>query len=160
MTLTGSPLPYRMDEWYWNPSRAIAGEHGGPITEFPYFTFLYGDLHAHLIALPIALLAIAWALSVVLGRAWQPSKTGEEGRKPRRSIWQIVASLFFGGLIIGALYPVNLSDIYTYLPLGVAALAYAIWLYGVNSDEKPQTARQILFLGGTAAALIFLALFL
>ncbi len=153
LALTGSPLPYRMSEWYWNPSRVIGAEHGGPITEFPYFTFLYGDLHAHLIALPIALLAIAWALSVVLGRAW----LREDGT---RSFWQIGAGLFLGGLTVGALYPVNLSDIYTYLPLGIAALAYAIWFYADSKDRKPDMARRALFLIAAIGIFALLALFL
>jgi YYY domain-containing protein len=151
--LTGSPLPYRGDEWYWNPSRVIGAEYGGPITEFPYFTFLYADLHAHLIALPIALLAIAWALSAVLGRAW----LGKDGR---RSVWQIGAGLFLGGLVIGALYPVNLSDIYTYLPLGVVALASGIWFYSNKEVQRPQITRRIIFLGVAVAGLILLTLFL
>jgi YYY domain-containing protein len=151
-TITGTALPYRMDEWYWNPSRVIGYEHGGPITEFPYFTFLYGDLHAHLIALPIALLAISWAFSVVLGRAWCCDG--------KRSVWRIGAGLFLGGLIVGALYPVNLSDIYTYLPLGVAALAYAIWFYGDTPDRKPDTARRTIFLIAAAGVFAVLALFL
>jgi len=152
MKLLGSPLPYRMDEWYWNPSRAIGGEHGGPITEFPYFTFLYGDLHAHLIALPLALLAIAWALSIVLSRAWKVDN--------RRSIWQIGISLFLGGLVIGALYPVNLSDIYTYLPLGIVALAYAIWRYVDAQEGQTRNLRRAFFLVGSVSVLTFLTLFL
>jgi YYY domain-containing protein len=120
-TITGTPIPFRTDEWYWNPSRVISYEHGNPITEFPYFTFLYGDLHAHLIALPVALLAVIWAVSVVKGRAWE--------RPGRRSLLQVGLGIFVGGLAIGALYPINLSDIYTYLPLGSAALIYALWRY-------------------------------
>ena len=150
--ITGTPLPYRMDEYYWNPSRVIGAEHGGPITEFPYFTFLYGDLHAHLIALPIALLAIAWALSVVLSRAWLCDD--------RRSIWQIGAGLFLGGLTIGALYPVNLSDIYTYLPLGIAALAYAVWFYSKPGNRKSDTARRTVFLIVLVVSLALLVLYL
>jgi YYY domain-containing protein len=141
-TFTGANLPYRMDEWYWNPSRVITYEYGSPITEFPYFTFLYGDMHAHLIALPIALLAVSWALSLVFGRAWQ--------REGRRSPWQIAASLFLGGLAIGALYPVNLSDIYTYLPLAVVALSYAIWRYGSGLPSR----RALYMLAGGAALVI------
>jgi YYY domain-containing protein len=120
-TIAGTPLPIRMDEWYWNPSRVIAAQHGSPITEFPFFTFLYADLHAHLIALPVALLGVAWVVSVVRGRAWE--RTGG------RSWLQIGLGLLVGGLAIGALYPINLSDIYTYLPLGAAALVYATWRY-------------------------------
>jgi len=118
---SGTPLPYRLDEWYWNPSRVIGAEHGNPITEFPFFTFLYADLHAHMIALPIAMIVVAWALSVVLGKAW--------ALNGQRSPLQVTLSLLLGGLAIGAMYPVNLSDIYTYLPLGAVALSYAIWRY-------------------------------
>ncbi len=118
---SGAPLPYRLDEWYWNPSRVIGAEHGNPITEFPFFTFLYADLHAHMIALPIAMIVIAWTLSVVLGKAWK--------QNGQRSMLQVALSLLIGGLAIGAMYPVNLSDIYTFLPLGVVALSYAIWRY-------------------------------
>ena len=36
-------------------------------------------------------------------------------------------SIVIGAITIGALYPTNLSDIYTYLPLGFAVLGYSIW---------------------------------
>jgi uncharacterized membrane protein len=67
--------------------------------------------------MPIMLLALSWALAVVMGRAgWRN---------------QASAGLGFavGGLIIGALYPTNLSDMYTFLPVGLAAVGYAIWRY-------------------------------
>ena len=67
--------------------------------------------------MPIALFVVAWALSIVLARArWRNKKSA-------------ALSFLIGGLAIGALYPTNLSDIYTYLPLALAALAYAIWNY-------------------------------
>ena len=57
------PLPLYPGDWYWVPSRTIPGE---AITEFPFFTFIYGDLHAHLIALPMVALSLAWGLSILL----------------------------------------------------------------------------------------------
>lgn len=51
---------------YWNASRALRVPEGEvePITEFPFFTHLYGDLHAHWMALPLAVFALAasWQL--------------------------------------------------------------------------------------------------
>jgi len=132
-TITGNTLPIRMDEWYWNPSRVISHEHGSPITEFPFFTFLYADLHAHLIALPVALLVVAWVVAVVRGRFWQ--------REGRRAFWQIGTGLVIGGLAIGALYPINLSDIYTYLPLGIVAVGYAAWNAVKISNDGIDTNR-------------------
>ncbi len=67
---SGRTMPIAIDEWYWNASRAIPqGPGEAVITEFPFFTFLYGDLHAHLIALPLALLSLAFALALVKGAA-------------------------------------------------------------------------------------------
>ena len=123
--LAGTPLPYGLGDWYWNPSRAIpAPGEVEPITEFPFFTVLYADPHAHLFAMSLALLALAFALSVVLAR----------GR------WKGILGGFFGfllgGLAIGALRPTNTWDLYTYLAIGFVALAYSLWRY-YRPPEKP-----------------------
>jgi len=62
--LKPGPLPYLRDI-YWNASRVLQVPPGiaQPITEFPLFSLLYGDLHAHLIALPVSMLC--------LGASWQ-----------------------------------------------------------------------------------------
>jgi len=112
----GVTLPIGRGEWYWNPSRVIPSGPGNEITEFPFFTFLYSDLHAHMIVLILALFVIAWALATVRAR--------------RTSLFSLVV----GALVIGALYPTNLSDIYTYLPVGLTALVYAIW----HASDKTQ----------------------
>ncbi len=154
-SLQGAQLPYRLDEWYWNPSRVIAAQHGDPITEFPYFTFLYGDLHAHLIALPIALLVLLWAWSVIKSRAWMVHEN--------RSALRVGVGLFTGALIIGALYPINLSDIYTYLPIGVAALAYGAWRGFTMLEIEDERLRRkkllqtLIFMGLSATVLYVLS---
>src|SRR5215208_1664199 len=48
-------------DWF-SPSRVIPGA----IDEFPWFSFTLGDLHAHLLALPFLVIALAFALQVVL----------------------------------------------------------------------------------------------
>jgi YYY domain-containing protein len=115
-----SGLPYGLDSWYWDPSRSIPAENGepGPITEFPFFTFLYADLHAHMISRPVALLCLGWMLSWLLA--------ADRG-KPRKPL-EIVAGLFIGGLAFGAIRPTNLSDYPTYWGMGAVAAAAAPWL--------------------------------
>ena len=53
--------------WYWYPTRILgesANGAGGAINEMPIFSFLFGDLHAHIIGLlPTMLFLIGmWAL--------------------------------------------------------------------------------------------------
>jgi YYY domain-containing protein len=118
--IEGQNLPYGMGEWYWNPSRAIPGS---PITEFPFFTFLYADLHAHMMALPVTVLALVWALSILRGR-WQWT-------------WlQFGASFLLGGMAIGALRPSNTWDMPAYLALGAAAVFYTAFRYSAPFERQ------------------------
>jgi len=57
---------------YWDPSRIVEGtivngQVAGPITEFPFFTFILGDLHAHALSFPTYLLAVAVAFLFPFG---------------------------------------------------------------------------------------------
>ncbi len=123
MTLTGSSLPYGIADWYWLPSRAIPAPNDvEPITEFPFFTVLYGDPHAHLFALPLTLLALAWALSILFARGW-----GNTSRDNQINLSiRVGTSLLVGGLAIGALRPTNTWDFPIYLVLGLLAVGYAV----------------------------------
>jgi YYY domain-containing protein len=115
--LLGARMPYGIGDWYWNPSRVIpAMGDVEPITEFPYFTVLYGDPHAHLFALPITLLALALCGAIVMGKARWKNKTGG------------VAWFFLTALAIGALRPTNTWDLPLYLVLGILAVGYALWV--------------------------------
>ncbi len=118
--VSGASLPYGIGDWYWTPSRLMpSGDNA--ITEFPAFTFLYADPHAHLFALPIALLCLGWAFSAALSRArWS-------------SLWAALLGFFLGALAIGSLRPTNTWDFPTYLALGCVALAFGIWQN--NLDE-------------------------
>lgn len=80
------------------------------IVEFPFFTYLFADLHAHLIALPVAVVALALALRMV--------QSGE-----RERWWQRGAALGLLGVVLGALRWTNSWDYPTYLLAAAAALA-------------------------------------
>ena len=126
---TGTPLPVGLGEWYWNATRLIPvpinpdgiPTEVGPITEFPFFTFLYADLHAHMIALPLTLLAIGWCVAQVRG----VRRAGRSAQSRSRRWMEALLGGFVGALTIGALRPTNTWDWPTYLALGIAALALA-----------------------------------
>jgi YYY domain-containing protein len=122
---TGATLPLGPGEWYWQPSRVIpAIGEVEPITEFPFFTFLYSDLHAHMIVLPLALLALAWIVSMVRSRGRWENPLG------------VALGLLLGGMVIGAIRPTNTWDFYTYLPLAAIATLYSVWR-GVDESHLP-----------------------
>ena len=115
MVFENAPLNYRSEWWYFTPTREIPAPPGeaGPISEFPYFTFLYADLHAHMIALPLTLLVLALAVSWI--------------KRPPLWAWGGIASIALGGLAAGALRPTNTWDYPTYLVIGVVALFFGMW---------------------------------
>ncbi|MBN2044856.1 MAG: phospholipid carrier-dependent glycosyltransferase [Anaerolineales bacterium] len=130
--LKGTGLPYGMAEFYWQPSRVIpALNEPEPITEFPWFTTIYADLHAHFMSLALVFLALAWVMAVVFSKAWQGSRR-----------WQVVWSFAFAGVSIGALRPTNTWDLPAYLALGGVAVIFAAFRYGGESPPMRLNAAQ------------------
>ncbi len=116
--LSGTKLQFGIGEWYWNPSRAIPGD---VITEFPFFTFVYADLHAHMIALPITMLALGW-VTAILFRKWEVLSA-----KNIKGLIGLIGTLLFGAFIIATLRPTNTWDLPTYLLLGAIVLFYSAY---------------------------------
>ena len=89
------------------------------INEFPAFSFLLGDLHPHVLALPFTLLAIQVAFSW-----WLHPPT------PRWSVWRRdraeVGRLLVGAGLIGVLYSLNSWDFPTYFALAAVAMGGAM----------------------------------
>ncbi len=113
----GETLRFRPEWWYWNATRVVQpgpGEYVGPINEFPLFTFLYADLHAHAIALPLTQLALGIALQAAQERyvipGWRRVTELLRGRRP-------LLLLGLGALVAGALRATNTWDYPTYLAL-------------------------------------------
>ncbi len=112
----GQKLPFRPEWWYWNATRLIEPVDvydPGAINEFPAFTFLYADLHAHAMALPFTEVALALALQAVL-----------RGREALRLPWRWAswlpaptAELLLAMFICGTLRATNTWDYPTYLGL-------------------------------------------
>ena len=124
MVFENTPLNYRPEWWYFTPTREIPAPPGeaGPISEFPYFTFLYADLHAHMIALPLTLLVLALAVSWIKRPPFASAYPAH-----RAGAWGGIASIGLGGLAAGALRPTNTWDYPTYLVIGAVALFFGTW---------------------------------
>ncbi|MGC9520596.1 MAG: DUF2298 domain-containing protein [Anaerolineae bacterium] len=129
VVVEGVALPFRREWWYWDATRLIPYEwpEAGPINEFPVFTFLYADLHAHMMALPLTQAALAIALQWAVG----VSQSGTGRRSAGgfvdsvrtflgRTLPTPVMTLLLAGLVGGALRATNTWDYPTYLALMVA----------------------------------------
>ena len=109
--------------WWWRGTRVIdtLGDGGASldytITEFPFFSFLLGDLHAHVSALPFLALTLALGLSLLVA----PEPPGLQWVKSRP--WEGAAL----ALTLGALAFINAWDFPVYLCL-LGLLAFGRWL--------------------------------
>ncbi|MCP4422770.1 MAG: hypothetical protein GY805_39680, partial [Chloroflexi bacterium] len=150
--LSGQPAPIYPGDWFWTTTRALNWNDGeaAPITEFPFFTFLYGDLHAHMIALPLTMLALAWAVSLALSNR----QSSIENRKS--SWWETALIWFVGALAIGVLQATNIWDLPTYAVIGVLAVTYAAF----EQNGRSLNLQLLGQIGVQTAVLIGLALLL
>ncbi|MBA3642701.1 MAG: glycosyltransferase family 39 protein [Chloroflexia bacterium] len=105
--------------WTWNPSRAI----GNAITEFPYFTALYADLHAHVVALPITILVVSLGYMVAIDDERTARVVFGAATLPDRLI--LFGRLALLMLLIGTLSATNAWDVPLYGAVAAAALFLA-----------------------------------
>jgi len=94
---------------FWRSTRFIGPEDVGPIHEFPFFTFLYGDLHAHQIALPLTVAVLLIGLNLM--RSLRDN--------PRRVPW---VPLVMAGVLVAMLRATNTWDYPTYTAVVVLTL--------------------------------------
>ncbi|MEN9936537.1 MAG: hypothetical protein RLZZ387_3116 [Chloroflexota bacterium] len=115
-------------EWaFWDATRIVGMALGdGSINEFPFFTFLYGDLHAHMIALPLTLAALGLILAIVRGARRHDGRR-REASDPWPSAFGRWSSVFLLALVAGALRATNTWDYPTALGLGVLGLGLVSW---------------------------------
>ena len=115
-TNTGSGM-FPDNQWWWfRASRVIDTLSGGQsldytITEFPFFSFILGDLHPHVMSLPFVILGLGITLNFFLA-------TGQLGLSWLRENAVEAAAI---ALFIGALAFINLWD----MPVLSAMLAAA-----------------------------------
>ncbi|TFG71327.1 MAG: hypothetical protein E4H27_04855, partial [Anaerolineales bacterium] len=133
-------LGFRPEWWYWDATRVIPFAPGevGPINEFPAFTFLYADLHAHMMAFPITLVALCIVVQWAVGGGLPVKKTDCWSDTIRSAFPQPISSLLLAGLVAGALRATNTWDYPTYLALmalGSLLPLYRHLRHRMNTDK-------------------------
>jgi YYY domain-containing protein len=130
LSAAASLMPARSGWWWWRASRVIhdLDPLGNsipvqPIDEFPGFSFLLGDMHAHVLALPFVLLALALALRTLLwGLEGGEAAVGDEPWwAPFRRL-PLLVPLALGGLLF-----LNTWDFPIYWLIFVGAYGLGRW---------------------------------
>lgn len=128
--------------WWWRSSRVIHEYHLSgrpeeglePIVEFPGFSFILGDMHPHVLALPFAFLSLALALAWWLRTPPATAAGDEEEEDPS---WLQRAGFILGRvglplyaatvLVLGGLSFLNTWDVLIHLFIVVSAYVLSRW---------------------------------
>jgi YYY domain-containing protein len=131
--------------WWWRSSRPIHEYHISgqpedglePIAEVPAFSFVLGDMHPHVLALPFAFLSLALALVW-----WLPGRNSIEDHSAVNEVWDSsswsdrIRQLFraigmplwlLSAIILGGLSFLNTWDVLIYLFVVAGAFFLARW---------------------------------
>lgn len=122
---TGSILSFD----YWTSSRVIPFT----INEFPFFSFLQGDLHAHMISITFQLLVILLLLNII------------------KSDFLNLSSMVIIGLSIGFLYPLNTWDYPVYLTLALFMIGSNL-LFLSHPERKKDNLKSFILIAAMVAA--------
>ena len=137
--------------WWWRASRVITqrdllGRHVEIIDEFPFFSFMLGDMHPHVLALPFVMLALGCALNILAGvgqeEEWLPV--------PRFTPQALLLPLIVGSFVF-----LHSWDLPTYFALIVAAYGMRRYLERgtVRSEWLRDVASFAVWLGGVGLLL-------
>lgn len=135
---TGSYVPTD-NWWWWRASRVVhdvvLGQTQEVIDEFPQFSFLLGDMHPHVLALPFTLVALAAAQNILRAE-----------KVIIRSVRTLITLDFILlPLILGGLFFLNSWDI---LPYGfILVAAFALMRYRHEYHWDAGATRDLVFFG-------------
>ena len=126
---------------FWLPDY-IPGDAGASwhITEFPFFTFLFADLHAHMMVIPFTLLALGLGLCLVTGL------------RNGGAVWTAATALALA-LTLGALWAINSWDYPSYVILTLGLIAVGA-MFARGSLQRKLTLFGCLAVGVVAFSLL------
>ncbi len=129
------PPPNRVWAW-WRASRVVRdytpdGQHQEVIDEFPQFSFLLGDLHPHVLALPFTLTAIGLALAAFqTARRFPGLSSLREWMAFLRFLQDHGPPFWILPIVFGGLAFLNTWDFPIYTGLLLTAWALGAWSAG------------------------------
>jgi YYY domain-containing protein len=137
--------------WWWRSSRVLSdvslrGDHIEVIDEFPAFSYILGDNHPHVAAMPFAILAIGVALAIVLGRTQRASDAPATTTLEATTQWlrqaALIAPLGWGGfvltaIVVGSLLFLNTWDYPPYWLLLTFSVAAAWMRLPATAEQRP-----------------------
>ena len=141
--------------WWWRASRVLQdytldGQTREIIDEFPFFSFLLGDLHPHVLSMPFVLLAIYSGFSLFF------EKVGRRIQRIRFTQYLGTTKLWFSGFVLGILLFVNTWDFPIYFGLFVLIrLFQLIEERGINRAAIKELVLYSISLGAICILLYF-----
>ena len=134
--------PSRLTPWLEADNFVETGFH---ITEFPFFTFLFADLHAHMMTMPLAILALTLGFALLVGLS----------RASLRAPWPWVMVLVLA-LAVGSLWAINSWEYPAYALLMIGCVAAAAWIMPGRTKTRLAVAAALSLLGLAVSYVAFL----
>ena len=126
---TNDRFQWNLANWFFASrvvhDRNLTGVETEAIDEFPAFSFLLGDMHPHVLALPFVVLAIALSFEWLLGGM-------ETSIEELDHIWKVLKNtagrFLLSGVVLGALFFLNTWDFPIYWFLTTICFVFGISL--------------------------------
>ncbi|GHO86377.1 DUF2298 domain-containing protein [Dictyobacter formicarum] len=131
-------------DWF-NPTRIIPRT----INEFPAFSFLLSDFHAHVLSLAFTIMAIGMAFNLLLEQEGKGIFLFGRG-------WRLLLTLGATALSLGGLFVMNGWDLPTYMGLAIVCIGLQQWLL----NKRRWSWKLVIDIAAASLILVVLALLL
>lgn len=114
--------------WWWRASRVIqdydlAGNLKEIINEFPFFSFLLGDLHPHVLVMPFAILILAVSLHLLIGTTHRNTTNFHWRVNNLNFLWAATCGIILG-MVFVYFGGINGNDFFTYSGVLLSLLSF------------------------------------
>ncbi|HEX2463401.1 MAG TPA: DUF2298 domain-containing protein [Thermoanaerobaculia bacterium] len=142
--------------WWWRSSRVVRdvgldGQSIEVITEFPFFSYLLGDNHPHVLAMPIVVATLTLAFAV-FANAWSPVEPAAQRSRAGAGVPGGLATRVGIVAVAGSIVAINTWDV----PAVFSVLVIAVAAAAASSDSSTDTStlRRALVAAASFAALL------